>query len=250
MTQNYPRIAFCSAITAPSREHYLKMKKDGISTVSVCLHVSDYEHEHLADLHTTTAREVGMATHAYMVTDLYEPEKDVASFLVEFLRLGFTSDSKITVLVNSDEFLEEKEERILRVYQKLCAYCPMQNIDLAFYKHEIDTCAYDLKKLPKVNLTIINCDNLAQKSGIEKAGTWLYTATYGEVTQTLAYDFRGFYTSGGYQLSLTESTYVVQPGDTWYSIAERHGMEVVDLLALNRESMEKPIWAGQTIYIS
>ncbi len=43
---------------------------------------------------------------------------------------------------------------------------------------------------------------------------------------------------------------MAQPGDTWYSIARRHGMPVVDLLALNRAIAEDRIFAGQVVRIA
>lgn len=38
-TQDYPRMAYCSAITTSTPEHYEHLKKLGITTVSVCLRV-------------------------------------------------------------------------------------------------------------------------------------------------------------------------------------------------------------------
>ena len=38
-TQDYPRMAYCSAITTSTPEHYERLKSLGTNTVSVCLHV-------------------------------------------------------------------------------------------------------------------------------------------------------------------------------------------------------------------
>lgn len=123
-------------------------------------------------------------------------------------------------------------------------------IDLAFFKRDLDDGLYDLSKLPKmINLTIINCG--AKTSGVPEAGTWVYTDEVEGDVQYLAYDYYGYYTDdSGYQLSLVDFDYVAQPGDTWYSIARRHGMPVVDLLALNRAIAEDRIFAGQVVRIA
>lgn len=82
----------------------------------------------------------------------------------------------------------------------------------------------------------------SKNSGISEAGTWVYTDECEGDVQYLAYDYYGYYTDdSGYQLSLVDFDYVAQPGDTWYSIARRHGMPVVDLLALNRAIAEDRI---------
>lgn len=249
--KDYPKIAFCSAITPATSEHYANLKASGIDTVSVCLHLSSYNYYKFSTLHTDLARRAGMVTHAYLHTDLYNPFEDVAKFTQRFDALGFNSSTKITILVNGDRYVEEREEKIIKIMKLLEKYHPLENIDLAFFKADIDAQLYDLRKVPQmINLTIINCQPYATEAGIPVAGTWVYTSEYLDQIQLVGYDFYSYYTSGGYQLSLIDTEYVAQKGDTWHSISRRHGIPMIDLLNLNSALLEDKIYEGQVIKIA
>lgn len=100
-----------------------------------------------------------------------------------------------------------------------------------------------------LNLTIINCEGTG--AGIDIAGTWIYTMDFCNEVQVLGYDYYGYYTDdAGYQLSLVDTDYVVQEGDTWYSISRRHGIPLNDLLALNRAIETERVFAGQVVRIA
>ena len=249
-TQSYPKLAFCSAITPATPEHYEKLKEAGIDTVSVCLHLSGFTHYKYAMIHTKLAREAEMTTHAYMVTDLYSPIDDVIAFTRRFNQLGYTPTTKITIWINSDQKVSDREEKIRQTIDLLSNYHNRECIDIAFYKRDIDAGFYDCSKLPKmIDLTIINYG--AINAGVPVAGTWVYTTDFANIVQTMAYDYYGFYTdNSGYQLSLVDTDYVVQPGDNWYSISRRHGIPMVDLLALNRANPDDDIYEGQIVRIA
>ena len=248
-TQSYPKIAFCSAITPSTPEHYENLRKAGIDTVSVCLHLSGYNHYKFATIHTNLARRADMTTHAFMVSDLRDPMEDVQAFTKRFSQLGYSNGSKITIWVTSGRYVADREDRIVKTIELLSRYHSRENIDVAFYKRDLDAQVYDLSKLPKMlNLTVVNCGALS--SGIDTAGTWIYTTDFCGITQALAYDYYGYYTDNGdYQLSLVDTDYVVQRGDTWISIARRHGIPVLDLLAMNRADASDRVFAGQIVRI-
>lgn len=250
ITRTYPRIAFSSAITPTTEEHYKHLKQAGIKTVSVCLHMSGYNHSKHATLHTDLARKAEMITHAYLMTSLCNPIDDVVQFFKRFQVLGYSSHSKITIWVDADKQVKNREEQISTIIDLLAKLHDRSNIDLCFFKRDLDAQIYDLAKLPKhVNLTIVNCSSFT--SGVSEAGTWVYTTDFCKVAQTIAYDYYGFYTDNtGYQLSLVDTDYVVQPGDTWFSIARRHGMPIDDLLKMNRALKEDKIYSGQVIQIA
>ncbi len=250
-TQEYPVMAFSSAITEPSLRHYERMKELGINTVSICIHTSHVPNYYKAAcMHTVYAKKAEMNAHAFMLTDLTSPVDDISLFTKRFYQLGFTSGSKMTIWVNSNHYVKNREERIIQMMDLLAKYHPRENIDVAFYKRDLDSKLYDLSKLPKlINLTVINCN--AQNSGVPEAGTWVYTDEMGNTLQGLAYDFYGFYTDdSGYQLSLVDTDYVVQKGDTWHSISRRHGIPLVDLLMLNRATIFDQVFAGQVVRIA
>lgn len=185
-----------------------------------------------------------------MITDLCEPVSDVFAFTRRYNFLGYNSGTKITIWITANKYVTDREEKIVQIIDLLSNYHPRENIDVAFYKRDVDAGIYDLTKIPKmINLTIINCN--ATESGIFDAGTWVYTTEFRDTTQLLAYDYYGFYTdNSGYQLSLIDTDYVVQKGDTWHSIARRHGMPLNDLLALNRANKNEKIYAGQIVRIA
>ena len=90
-TQDYPRMAYCSAITTSTPEHYERLKSLGINTVSVCLHVSGFDYHKFATIHTDLARRAEMTTHAFMITDLHEHIDDVIAFTKRLVKLYYTS---------------------------------------------------------------------------------------------------------------------------------------------------------------
>lgn len=249
-TGTYPKLAFCSAITPATPEHYKHLQQAGIRTVNVCLHLSGYSYYKFATIHTQLARQAGMVTHAFMVTDLKNPVDDVVAFTQRYNALAYDSGTKVTIWVTSNKYVQDREERIAKMINLLSNYIKRSNIDITVYKRDIDAKMYDLGKLPKmINLTVINVS--ASFSGVSEAGTWVYTTDFCGETQAIAYDFYGFYTdNSGYQMSLIDTDYVVQRGDTWYSIARRHGMPIVDLLAMNRAVEDDKLFEGQIVRIA
>lgn len=251
VTQTYPKIAWMSGITPASDEHYQNLIQAGIKTVSVCLHVSGYQHDNFSVIHTNTARRYGLVTHAHMVTDLYHPEDDVDTFERRFRTLDFCDTTKITLWINGDKYLPDREDRITKIVNLLSNSHDQKNIDLAFFKRDLDDELYDLEKLPDVpNLTIINLTENAIEAGVPDAGTWIYSSKLGDEIQVTAYDYYGYYTDHSYQLSLVDTDYTVQPGDTWHTIARRHGVPTLDLLMINHASIDTKIYAGQVIRVA
>lgn len=156
----------CSAITPSTPEHYENLRKAGIDTVSVCLHLSGYNHYKFATIHTNLARRADMTTHAFMVSDLRDPMEDVQAFTKRFSQLGYSNGSKITIWVTSGRYVADREDRIVKTIELLSRYHSRENIDVAFYKRDLDAQVYDLSKLPKMlNLTVVNCGALS--SGID-----------------------------------------------------------------------------------
>ena len=250
-TQNYQRLAFCSAITPATSEHYSHLREAGIDTASICLGLSGYNHYKFSVIHTNLARQAGMTTHAFYVTDLNEITDDLYQLSNRFCKLGYSAQSKITIWVTSNRYIKDKEERINELIDLISRWHNRELIDVAFYKRDIDAGMYNLSKLPKmINLTIINCNALS--AGIVEAGTWIYTTNMGDDTQVLAYDYYGYYTDhSGYQLSLVDTDYIVQKGDTWLSIARRHGIPVNDLISLNRAAdIAENLFEGQVVRIA
>lgn len=249
-TKAYPKFAFCSAITPADSEYYARLKAAGIDTASICLHLSGYSHYKFATIHTNLARQAGMKTHAFMVTDLTDIYTDMILFSRRFNQLGYTRGEKITIWISPNKRSTDREEKIVEIIDLISNYHDENYIDIALMKRDIDDCIINLSRLPKlINLTIINCN--AQLSGIAEAGTWVYTNDFEGETQLLAYDFYGFYTDeAGYQLSLVDTDYAVQKGDTWHSIARRHGIPLEDLLALNRAEKDDKLFAGQVVRIA
>lgn len=250
ITKTYPKVAFSSAITPATEEHYEHLKQAGIETVSVCLHLSGYNHSKYATLHTNLARKAEMITHAFFVTDLYNPVDDVMKFFQRFNLLGYHPSSKITIWINSDKNVRDREKEISKMLNLMERFHKREYIDLCFFKRDLDARLYNLEKIPKhINLTVVNCQSLT--SEVAEAGTWVYTTDFCDTAQSLAYDYYGFYTDNtGYQLSLVDTDYVVQPGDTWLSIARRHGMAIDDLLEMNRAVAEEKIYSGQVVRIA
>ena len=140
----YPKFAFCSAITPADPEYYDRLKHAGIDTASICLHLSGYSHYKFATIHTNLARQVGMKTHAFMVTDLTDIYTDVILFSRRFNQLGYTRGEKITIWISPNKRARDREEKIVEIIDLISNYHDENYIDIALMKRDIDDCIIDL----------------------------------------------------------------------------------------------------------
>ena len=248
ISNSYPQIAFCLAITPAQENYYSSLKKMDITTVSICLYISKLGRQKHVTGHVNAARNLGMTTHAYMITDLHDPINDCLQFSTRFLELGYSKNSKITVFVNGSQYIEDSQKKINDIIKFLSKFHKRENIDLAFFNDDLNNKIYNLDLLPEVNLTLANVNS--NTPGSSKVGTWIYTMDCGENSQFLAYHYYGYYTEESYQLPLIDSEYVVQQGDSWYSIARRHDIPLIKLLKMNEISSESRVYEGQVVKIA
>lgn len=230
-------------------EHYEKLKDRGVTAASICLHVSGQADSRMAMIHTAVARDVGLPTHAFMMTDLAEPYADVFHFTQRFVALGFPPTCRITIWVMHNPHIENRETKIAEMIEMMSLYQDPNSIDVAIYKKDIDEGLYDFDKMPELpNCTIINCED--STPGVKGAGTWVYKPRMKNL-EMIAYDFFGYYdTDANYQLNMLDTEYIVEPGDTWVSIAHRHGMPITKLLQLNDADFKDALFAGQIVKIA
>ncbi len=176
ITKNeYPRLAFCSSLTPAKIEYYENLRKVGINAVSICMHSSGHEYFKYAVIHTNLARQAGLTTHAYMITDLYDPISDVMTLTKRLAKLGYGATTKVTILVNSDKYVKDRESKIVKIMDLMSNYHDRSCIDLAFFKRDLDDHLYNLDKLPKmINLTIINCTPGASSFDFSKQNADLF----------------------------------------------------------------------------
>lgn len=247
-SNQYPQVAFCLAITPATSDYYQSLKKMNINTVSICLYISQMGRQKYVTDHVNAARHAGMVTHAYMISDLHDIVSDVIQFTERFNELGYSDDSKITIFISSNRYVENRQKHILNMITLLSRYHKRENIDVAFFNDDLHDDLYDLNNFQNVNLTIVDVDSV--NPGVPDAGTWIYTMDCSSNSQFLAYDYYGYYTSGGYQLSLIDTDYVVQQGDSWYSISRRHGIPLIKLLEMNESSSDDNVYAGQVVRIA
>lgn len=89
-----------------------------------------------------------------------------------------------------------------------------------------------------------------QNPGIVMASTWVAKHCVAEYQQYLAVDTLGYYQDSnittGYQLTFGDE-YVVQTGDTWHTIAYKHGLTASTLAHANGAQISDQIWPGQLI---
>lgn len=86
--------------------------------------------------------------------------------------------------------------------------------------------------------------------GIVMASTWVAKYHLANYKQYLAVDTLGYYQdpniTTGYQLTLGDD-YVAQTGDTWHTIAYKHGLTASTLAHANGAQLTDQVWPGQYI---
>ncbi|QTQ40918.1 LysM peptidoglycan-binding domain-containing protein [Lactobacillus taiwanensis] len=242
---NYPRIALVDALTPGAPEHYQKLAKSGVKDVIVCLSLSHFDRYRAGEYHTLLAREIGMRTHACLVTDLSEPFHDARHFFTAYQKLGYSFGTKVMILCQASKNVKNTGQKLTELLGYISYFVSKGDIDVAFNKKDLDRGYFNVNEIPDYfNLTIINPRQI--NSGIDRAGTWISTKDFDSDIQYLGYDYYGFYTSQGYQMTL-EPEYIAQEGDTWVTIATRHGIWLPKLLELNKADYEDIVVPGQKV---
>ncbi len=243
---SYPRIALATALTPGTPDHYQKLTKLGVKDMIICLAISHFDRYRAGEYQTLLAREAGMKTHACLITDLSEPFHDARHFFTAYQKLGYDLGTKVMILCQPTKHVKNPK-KLAELLGYISYFVAKEDIDVAFYKKDIDRGKFDLNDIPEYfNLTIINSNNL--NAGIARAGTWISTKDFDSDIQYLGYDYYGFYTSQGYQMTL-EAEYIAQKGDTWVTIATRHGIWLPKLLELNKADYEDLVVPGQRIKV-
>lgn len=243
---SYPRIALATALTPVTPDHYQKLTKLGVKDMIICLAISHFDRYRAGEYQTLLAREAGMKTHACLITDLSEPFHDARHFFTAYQKLGYDLGTKVMILCQPTKHVKNPK-KLAELLGYISYFVAKEDIDVAFYKKDIDRGKFDLNDIPEYfNLTIINSNNL--NAGIARAGTWISTKDFDSDIQYLGYDYYGFYTSQGYQMTL-EAEYIAQKGDTWVTIATRHGIWLPKLLELNKADYEDLVVPGQRIKV-
>ncbi|QNQ82908.1 LysM peptidoglycan-binding domain-containing protein (plasmid) [Lactobacillus sp. PV037] len=244
----YPKIAWTFSDTPSGPEKYQKLLKAGVKDLVVP--ISATKGRLLAGSHhASLIRKAGLRLHPCIQTDLSSPIFDTKYFLEACFELHLKRTMKLTVKLVSNKEVKDKARRINQLVNYLAGIVPEENIGIAIDKKDLDSGEFKIEDLPPtLNVTSFNENKL--NSGIEKAGTWIYTNTFEKEHLALGYDFYGFYTGEQeYQLSL-ESKYISQPGDTWVTIATRHGIWLPKLLQINNATYSTLIVPGQEIKLS
>lgn len=243
----YPRIAWATAMTPSSTEHYQNLLKHKVKDVVICLHLSGFKKYETGEIHTKVARETGMRIHAGLITNLANPLEDTRCFYRAYRELNYTSDAKVSIFCLKTYVVTNREKRLQELLRYLSCFIDKENIDVAFNKADL-THHFNQETVKDYNLTVFNPGGL--NAGIKNAGTWIYSNTLESNTQYLGYDFYGFYTGNkSYQLSL-DNEYIARPGDTWVTVATRHNIWLPKLLKLNNAQYKDLVVPGQIIKIT
>ena len=242
----YSQIAMIDILTPRSIEYYQKLRKMGVNDAIIRLSTSNYSsYFEIASIHTDLAKRSGMRVHASLATDLTNPFHDARYFFATYQRLGYSFGSKTMIQCLPDDRVRDPAKRLHELLGYISYFVNKDDIDIAVDKRYIDENKLKIADIPDYfNLTIINVNKL--NSGIDRAGTWIYTDNFEGELQYLGYDYYGFYTKEGYQLSL-DAEYVAQAGDTWVTIATRHGVWLPKLLDMNDAKYEDKVIPGQRI---
>lgn len=251
-SSDYNRVAWCTEVSPSNFEYFRELKEDSVSAAIIALRTSGSISDNHSIEQLQAARAAGMLVHAGVITDLERPEDDADELMLRMRFHGFSKERRVAIMAVPDPILEDQTERLCQLIIRLCNWCSVANIDICLDRRQILNGDIDLDELPAgINLTVSNPGGL--NSGVPLAGTWIYANRYRGYPQLLAYDFYQFYTEEpmdrGYQMNLI-GEYEALPGDSWWIIAKKHGMSILDLLALNEADLDDRILPGEIIKVN
>lgn len=254
MTTDYHQVAWCTMLSPASEDYFRELKEHGVEAAIIPLRVTSPK---LTDYHSIAqlqaARKAGMRVHVGIITNLSYPELDVTALTLQLEILHFKAGTqRVAIMPMADPDTPGQTDRLCRVITSLCACFDVADIDVCLSPQEIYDGVFDLAELPEgINLTTMNPKG--RDAGIPTAGTWIYENHFLGELQFLAYDFYGYYTERpaerGYQLDLT-GEYEAQIGDSWWVIAKKYDMDLIDLLALNEADVDDRVMPGQIIKVN
>lgn len=251
MQDDYDLVAWCTRFSPSSHEYFERMSVAGVKATVVCIHESGIGQAPYGEAQTKASRSAGLVTNAGSITDLYNPEIDAKEFAKEMHRLSYDGKVRVAIMALPDKMIDHPEERIARYIDELSNYCLPENIDVCIDRKYVLDGRICPEMLPKsLNLTVINQGHL--NAGVAYAGTWIFDNRFEGEEQLIGYDIFQYYTRPnqlrGFQLDLT-GEYVARMGDSWWIIAEKHGLPVIDLLTLNEADLSDRIMPGQRIKV-
>lgn len=254
MNANYRQVAWCTMLSPADESFFRDLKEHGVDAAIIPLRVTSPD---MIDYHSLdqlqAARKAGMIVHVGLITNLSHPELDVTALKLQMELLHFKAGTqRIAIMPMADPAVSGQTDRLCRVITSLCSWCDIVDIDVCLKPQEIYDGIFDLGELPsEINLTIMN--PTGRDAGVPTAGTWIYANRFMGELQFIAYDFYGYYTERpadrGYQLDLT-GEYEAQVGDSWWVIAKKYDMALIDLLALNEADIDDRIMPGQIIKVN
>ena len=197
------------------------------------------------------ARQCGLQVHAYhfaRFTSTTDAVHEAMWFVTHIRRQGLTRDSVMVVDVEAPEIPRDATPCVntfLRMvkqvgYDKTDVYASAS----WFWEGRLNP-----TQLTPKNLWVAAYNNNCP--GVNNVGTWQFTNNYQGLHVDMSYDFFGHYT--GKVAKATPAPvrlyYIVVPGDSWWAIAQKFGVNMYDLAKINGKTIKSVIHPGDRLLI-
>lgn len=251
---SYNKVVWCTEVSPCDEEYFKQLKQEGVKAAVINLTIGLNSYNSLAKEQYRLAKEHGMITHLFHLA-MFEHLEDILKEAEWFSSLAGKfhqeEDTVMTVLFNP-EYDVKNATAMIDIFLNEMRQFGNEYLDICVPARLIQSGNLSPMHLSyKANFTLIDCNRMTPS--IAGCGTWIYANKFKNQPQLIAYDFFDFYVKPnrlrGVQISLFD-TYVAKPGDNWWLVAERLGVPIVQLLALNDAELDDKVYPGDHIKVA
>lgn len=195
------------------------------------------------------AKSVGMKVHAYHFARFCNNADAVLEadwFLKNVKKQGLRDNSAMVVDVESKEIPNDATVPV-NAFLKQVQKHGYPNVDVYSSASWYWERRLDQYKLIPNNFWIANYG--VSKPGVKNTGTWQFTDNYMGMKVDMSYDFFNFYTGECRKKPSSAQYHIVLPGESWWGIAHKYGLNMNHLAELNGTTIKAVIHPGDRLRI-
>lgn len=236
---------------------FRKLADLGVKAVVVKLTEGTIYQNPKAAAQLAAGRRMGMQVHAYHYAHFHNSAEAVAEgrfFGVTARALGVSTQSVMAADVEAPDLTGELTG-LTNVFIQTVKALGYPHTDLYTMANWMKTRRFDRVALIPKNLWIASYG--VDQPGIDNVGTWQFTNNFHGLGVDMSYDFFGHYTTrltgnlnGGVARVPTIRYHTVLAGESWWAIADRYGLNMYKLAALNGKTIYSVIHPGDQLRLN